>query len=469
MTDALNRAPEESVAAVRRIIRLERERMRAPGATPQPGSPFFILRDLDGCWHHTLLTDATLDELRNPANTSAEYAAFLEALLQAGVEPALDHALGVLAGGGPATRAHSLAIADVLLRHAAVRSWPALRTAMESDDEFAREALLRVASHFSFDTPFYRGLSERDIAALYLLMTRLFPRDDEAEGARGFIGAWDSVGYLRDGIPRYLASLGTDAAVAALSELIAKHPEFANLAYELSLAERAMRIATWSPLNPKEVLALADKPSLKLVTSPSDLCEVLVAALGKFNASLHGAQTPVRDLWDRQRGKDIYRPIDENALSDVIARFLRTELGSSGIFANREVEVSRVPGAPVGQRTDILVNAVRRRSDGELFDPLAAVVETKGCWNGELFTALEEQLFRDYMIRMHAQVGIYLVGWFDADKWDPEDSRRDRAPKMPIEDVKAQLDRQAAALPEGFIVRPVILECHVPKTPARNG
>ena len=97
LTDALSHAPAEFVAAVRTIIRLERERMRAPGATPKPGPPFFILRDLDGCWHHALLKDAILDELRNPDNTPAEYAAFLEALLEAGVEPALDHALGLLA------------------------------------------------------------------------------------------------------------------------------------------------------------------------------------------------------------------------------------------------------------------------------------------------------------------------------------------------------------------------------------
>ena len=60
LTDALNHAPAEFVAAVRTIIRLERERMRAPGATPTPGPPFFILRDLDGCWHDALLRDAIL-------------------------------------------------------------------------------------------------------------------------------------------------------------------------------------------------------------------------------------------------------------------------------------------------------------------------------------------------------------------------------------------------------------------------
>ena len=109
-----------------------------------------------------------------------------------------------------------------------------------------------------------------------------------------------------------------------------------------------------------------------------------------------------------------------------------------------------------------MINAVRRRPDGQSFDPVAAVIETKGCWNGELFTALEAQLFRDYMLRLPAQAGIYLVGWFDTAKWDPEDGRRDRVPKMPIAEVRAQLDRQSAALPEGFMVRTVILECQAP-------
>ena len=85
LADALSRAPAEFVAAVRTIIRLERERMRAPGFTPQPGPPFFILRDLEGCWHDAVLKDAIFDELRNPDNTPDEYAAFLEALLEAGV------------------------------------------------------------------------------------------------------------------------------------------------------------------------------------------------------------------------------------------------------------------------------------------------------------------------------------------------------------------------------------------------
>ena len=255
LTDALDCAPAEFVAAVRTIIRFERETIRAPGAAPPVGFPFSILNDLDGCWQSDLFRDAISDELLNPNNTPAEYAAFLDALLEAGVESALDHALALLAESEPTMRARSPVIAEVLLRRAAIRSWPELWTAMEFDDDFARQTLLRVASNFSFDKPFYAGIGVRELAALYSLMARLFPRNEEAERATGFIGARDSIGYLRDGIPHYLAGLGTEAAVAALSELIAGNPEFSHLAYDLALAERALRLATWSPLRARQTIA----------------------------------------------------------------------------------------------------------------------------------------------------------------------------------------------------------------------
>jgi hypothetical protein len=464
LRDALRYAPAEFVDAVRTIIRLERERNHAADANTQKLSSFFILNDLDGCWDSGPLQDAIYDELSRADSTPAEYAAFLDALLQAGVEQALANALNLLADHSPSTRDRNQTIAEVLLRREPARSWPALKEAMANDDDFARNVLLHVASRYGFGTPFYSGLSAQAITDLYVLMVRLFPRrddDDHRSGPR-FLGALDSIKYVRDSIPRHLAGLGTEAAVAALSALIAAHPEFSDLAYALALAERAMRIATWSPLSAKEVLALSDKPSLKLVTSPADLCWLLVETLEKFGEALHGAQTPVRDLWDRQGKDDVFRPIDENAFSDVVVRYLRSELRDAGIVANREVEVSRAPGAPIGDRTDILVNAIRRRDNGELLDSITGVVETKGCWNRELFTALEAQLFRNYMVRLQAQAGVYLVGWFQTDKWDKKDRRRSRVPKMTIEEAAQKLEHQASELPEGFVVHPMIVECRVP-------
>ncbi len=252
LTDALTHAPKEFVGAVRTIIRLERERSRAPGATPEPGPPFFLLRDLDGCWGNRLLSDAMYDELCLPDNTLPEYAALLDALMGAGVEAASDHALSMLSNSGPSMPGRTLAIAEVLLRRAPVRAWPALWTAIASDDALARKVLLQMAAHFNFDTPFYARLSEREIADLYVLMARLFPPDKDAKRATGFVGALDSIGDLRDGAPRYLAGMGTEAAVEVLSELVAGHPELSSLPYERSRAERAMRIATWSPLTSEE-------------------------------------------------------------------------------------------------------------------------------------------------------------------------------------------------------------------------
>ncbi|WGR72950.1 MULTISPECIES: hypothetical protein [unclassified Bradyrhizobium] len=130
----------------------------------------------------------------------------------------------------------------------------------------------------------------------------------------------------------------------------------------------------------------------------------------------------MRDLWDRQGSTSVFRPIDENGFSDIVVRFLQSELADAGIFANREVEDGRVPGAPVGKRINILINAVRRRPGGESFEPITAVIEAKGCWNDDIFTALEAQLVREYMIRLRAQAGIFLVGWFETDKWDPKEA-----------------------------------------------
>ena len=92
------------------------------------------------------------------------------------------------------------------------------------------------------------------------------------------------------------------------------------------------------------------------------------------------------------------------------------------------------------------------------------MIEVKGCWNRGLFTALSEQLVGDYMVNLRAPVGIYLVGGFDTLQWDETDYRRGRVPRIPIAEVRARLDEQAAAAPSDFQVRAVVLDIQVPGT-----
>jgi hypothetical protein len=79
------------------------------------------------------------------------------------------------------------------------------------------------------------------------------------------------------------------------------------------------------------------------------------------------------------------------------------------------------------------------------------MIETKGCWNAELSRALEAQLYRAYMMRLHAPMGVYLVGWFAKTKWDATPARRRRAPNCTLLETQARLDAQAQAIPAGFL------------------
>ena len=459
---ALGHAQDVFVDTVIKLIHAEKQRIRARSEPAGDGSPahFHILQDLPGCWGDEVLKRAVHVEAIDDGNGVGETAALLEPLLRIQYEPAFHHAVA-LAVDGLKPGALREAAAGLLLDLMPLQAWPTLKATIHGDEALARGTFARVASHLRLETPFYVGLAEEEVAEIYRALSRLFPRPPDPDLDEGLVSTFDSIGHLRDGIPRYLAHRGTVPATLALRRLVADLGDQPWLAYELGVAEQAMRVTTWSPLSVREILALTDKPGMTMVTSAADLRDVLLASLARWQAELHGAQNPVRALWDRQRDGS-FRPIDEDGLSDNVRIFLQRELLPRGIFANREVEVARVPGAPIGTRTDILINAVRRGADGTAFDALTAVIETKGCWNPGLLTSLEAQLFKDYMARLGAPVGIYLVGWFDATKWDGSDRRKRKVPSMTLEEARRVFAAQALRIPSDFLIEPVVLDCHAP-------
>jgi len=380
LTDALAAAPTEFVESVRSIVRAERDRTVAEGAKADvaPGLQFFILRRLEGCWGCPALKEGVFQELKATDNSPEQFAALLDTLLAASFDPARDYAIGLLAEHDVPAGPYSLVAAEALARRCAAHIWPALWKLIVSDDTFARKLFLRLASHYRSDTPFSAGVGDTELAELFILLEGLFPRDDDPiheAGEAHWVGPRESIRDIRDSVLRYLVGQGTVAAIQALHRIIAALPNLVWLPFELSRAEQVMRTKTWSPLTLKEVFFLTDRPSARLVTSADDLREVLVTALRKYEAELHGAQTPVRRLWDRQSGGNTFRPIEEDGLSDDVKLFLERELVTNAIIANREVEISRVPGRPVGQRTDIRINALRRSEDGATFDVITAVIE----------------------------------------------------------------------------------------------
>ena len=344
-------------------------------------------------------------------------------------------------------------------------AWPTIWSRISGDPDFGKAFFLRLVMRYRFRENVFTTLIERELADVYVLLEKLFPRAQHPKyqaGVAHFVGPNESIAHLRDGIPWRIAARGTPEAVAALRWAVAQLPELDWLSFSVQQAEQLMRMRTWLPLVPGEIKTLVVSQNTTLVRSAEDLLQIITTALRRYERQLHGEQNPVRLLWDRQRGGDTYRPVEEDALSDNVKLFLQRELADSDIIAKREVEVGRLPGAPIGKRTDIKIDAIRRTADGASLDILTAIIESKGCWNSGLFTALKSQLFGDYMTRLSAPVGVYLVGWFNKDKWDTADPRCRATPNISPQDAQQRLDYEAAAIPAGFTVQAVVLDCHLP-------
>jgi len=462
--DAARRAPREAADTVQQLIRHERRQIRKQANAI---SAFFLLRELRDAWGVPELQRVVFAELNNRNNSPVQFESLLDPLLQSGFAPAQALAKGMLRAPSRATaarRPYTLAAAVGWLSTHPCNAWPQIWRWIERDPQFGSELFQKFGRSFGVESPFYSRLDETQAGQLYVWLERHFPARDDARNQRlgraSWVGPAEMVAHLRDGVLRDLVNRGTEEGVAVLRRVVAQLADRQWLAYQLLEAEQTMRIRTWQPLMPHEVIAVTASAEVMLVQSARQLEEILIRTLRKYEGHLHGEQTPVRALWDRQANGSL-RPVDEDALSDHVRLFLKHELVDSGIVANREVEIGRVPGARLGSRTDIKVEALRK-SDAGRYDVITAVIETKGCWNAELLTAMTTQLVDDYMVRLAAPAGIYLVGWFDKRKWDAGDARRARTPDLTFNEVQSALDAQAAAQPGAFTVQAVVLDCHAP-------
>jgi hypothetical protein len=463
--DATVAAPAEIADSVLRLIRAEKERQQAAEQPTAQNMPSFLfLRNLKPDLENGQLTAGLMDELADVQATPQQVAAILEYLLQAKTTAARDHALRLFAPWpcAPTYREHALQSAATLLEFDGVAAWSHLWPIIDADVTFGRELFLRVAHHHRMDACLSDGLTEQQLADLYVWLVQNFPHDDDPLHDDGphYMSPRDSVIRLREGIVDILIKRGTLEGVKAVRSVIVRLPHLRWLAYHLIEAERLMRLKTWTPLQSREILRLVDHPNGRLVQSPEQLGDILVETLRDYEKWLHGEQSPIRGLWDRQKSGASLRPVEEDALSDHVKIYLQRELMDRGIVLNREVEIGRVAGASIGKRTDIRVDAIRRNSDLDTVDKITAVIETKGCWNIGLMTAIETQLRDNYLTRLGAPVGIYLVGWFDKAKWDPTDRRRAAPPEWDFEEAQRRLDERASMLTGQFLVRAVVLDCH---------
>ncbi len=59
---------------------------------------------------------------------------------------------------------------------------------------------------------------------------------------------------------------------------------------------------------------------------------------------------------------------------------------------------------------------------------------------------MESQLYKRYMKENNISSGLYIVGWYMCEQWDDKDSRKGKTPKMTLQELDRELEKQANQL-----------------------
>jgi hypothetical protein len=340
-------------------------------------------------------------------------------IVRGGSELALHYGLRCLTAlpvcATDAERDTALTIAVRLVERWTADAWPLVWSTMQRDDDYARLLILNLAGRRTDDDGWWTRLTEEQLGNLFRWMERWLrgerapSRAANGPNAAPVAGSWD-MEMLRNALVGHLAELGTPTAVSALGRIAAAFPDNRWLRFRHTNARESLRRMSWRPPSPSELLMLTADGNKRLVRDAPELLRLVVESLGRLQARLTTGWNPIaRALWNEG---DSPRPKDESFFSDLVCDHLNRDL--KGIAAHREVEARNRRGRGLGDRTDILVTATPTERSA-VSAPVHVVVESKGCWNGKLKTAMRDQLKGQYLIDEGHRCGLYLVGWFKCD------------------------------------------------------
>jgi hypothetical protein len=441
---AYEHAPEEIINTLMILIDQENEEHNS----------ISITRKVKHCWDdrlaNALLTKARDEKLKPECMSCllgdlldhriSEAKAFAESLISLSSSSALEE------------RSRVIVAARILMTHAEDAGWSVVWPAIMKDDDFGQEIISMVAQHEMmeamvrrslYDTSIGQRLTVGQLADLYVWVARQYPHDQDPQHEGGLgMDPREYVANWRDSILHHLVMCGTDQACEAIQCIARELPELNWLKWTLARAQNITRSRTWTPPQPSDILKLADNQQMHLVQSGHQLLDVLIESLKRIENKLQGEIPDAQFLWN-ETSKNTYKPKDENSFSDYIKNRLDEDLKQRGIIVNREVQIHR------GQRTDMHIDAVIQDSHNRVYDSVTVIIEVKGCWNPDLDHAMETQLMDQYLRDNHCQHGLYLVGWFNCDRWDNKDYRKCQAPKFGKDEAQNRFNDQSAELSQG--------------------
>ncbi len=435
----------------------------------QEGSPTSIVWKLAHSWDDRLRA-AVFAKAKDPNLKPLRMAELLTPLLEQGMKEAQAFARSLVPAPPPTeqvAREKASHAAQLLMLKTSDAGWGTVWRAIQSDAEFGKELIQAVSHGSAFrqaGAAIFPRLNEDQLADLYLWLEGQFPHAEDPDRPPGISytpGPRDSVADFRDGLLRHLEARGTLEGVNAIRRIKEELPHLDWLKSVVLDSQNAMIRNTWCPPGPTELLELVGDRRRRLVESGEQLLDVVIESLKRLELKLQGHTPHARAYWDKVPDEDLYRPVDENTSSDFVKTHLQEDVVDRGVIVNREVEVRRPSSKGLGERTDIQVDAVVQKPRQNQTARITCVIESKGCWNPELDTAMETQLRHKYLRKGGCRHGLYLVGWFNCDKWDKEDRRK--PPEITIEEACAQFDRQAAEVSQGgFVIKAFVLDLRLP-------
>jgi hypothetical protein len=346
----------------------------------------------------------------------------------------------------------------VVLLDQGVATWPTVWGVMQSNEEFGKALMERVAVQDRHAGRLFAEMAPDQLADVYLWLTERYPHstDPHVEGAHT-PSVREEVATLREAALRIIQGRGTPVGCAAIERLSAELPHLTWLKAVLSQSRELLRRNAWTPPSPAAVLRLAADANARIVQSGDHLLDLVVASLGRLQMELRGKSPDTEVLWDRMPDKRHFRPKGEQAFSRYVEKHLVRDIGGWRVTVNREVEIRPRQGSRPGENIDIYVDAILPAEAGATADVVTVIIESKGSWNRDVDTALNDQLVGRYLKDNACRHGVYLVGWFASDSWDPD--HRVKPPSETIADARARFEEQARTASVGTLsVRAVVLD-----------
>ncbi len=332
--------------------------------------------------------------------------------------------------------------------------------------EFGEDLTLDLANQWRENPPVFSKISSTQLANYYFWLVDHFPpSDDPDEKGVHSVSAREEVANFRNSIPIYLSQIGTYDGFVDLRRIVERYPEIHWLKTTLKEADIILRRNTWRAPDTQVIFSLLCAPEKRQVESGEQLLDIICESLSRLEIELQGETPSAIYLWNEKTVKDnngksvnVFRPKDENSLSDYIKLHLLRDIKNSGTVINREVEISRTTGIIPGEEIDIRVDAVSKDAQGDNYDVISVIIEVKGCWNDSVKSAMEDQLANRYLKDKQCRHGLYIVGAYYCKQWDDEDYRKNHCRFKDPESLRQYLSTQASELSlSGIKIRSFVL------------